>query len=310
MSWAVLLHHVPPEPGYLRAKVARRLAQLGALPLKRAAYYLPANDATIEDLQWLRREIVDAGGEAWVLRSEFLSGITDHDAREAFRAARAADYSALAADARTLLESVRVNAADAPTAAPELARLEKRLAGIRAIDFFDAAGRQEVEVVMQSIEDVLKPQPGARQQAIERFRARRWMTRPGVRVDRMASAWLIRRFIDPAATFVFAPAGADLGDAVRFDMYEGDFTHEGDLCTFEVLLRRFSLSRERALRAIAEMVHDLDVKDDRYQRPETPGLAAMLEGIIARHPEDLQRITESLVVFDSLYQHFKGKARR
>ncbi len=311
-EWAVLIHHVPPTPGYLRAKVGRRLADLGAVPLKRSAYFLPSSDDAIEDLHWLRREIADAGGEAWVLRSVFLGGISDEQARELFRVARAADYRALSAEARVLLESVRDGSRDVESLGPDRGRLEKRLAAVRRIDFFGAPGRKETEVLMKALERRSTP-PEKPQTAdvTPSLQARRWMTRPGVRVDRMASAWLIRRFIDPAATFVFAKAGDPVPEeVVRFDMYDGEFTHDGDLCTFEVLLRRAVQSRDRGLTAIAEMVHDLDVKDDKYQRPETAGLAAMLEGIVARHPEDLARIAESATLFDSMYQHFKTKGRR
>ena len=311
-DWAVLIHHVPPTPGYLRAKVGRRLAELGAVPLKRAAYFLPASDEAIEDLHWLRREIADAGGEAWVLRSVFLGGISDEQAREAFRAARAADYRALSSEARALLDDVRGGTRDVESLGPDRGRLEKRLAAVRRIDFFGAPGRKETEVLMKALERKATPQDAARTpDATPTLQARRWMTRPGVRVDRMASAWLIRRFIDPAATFVFGRAGDPAPeDALRFDMYEGDFTHEGDLCTFEVLLRRAVPPRDRALTAIAEMVHDLDVKDDKYQRPETAGLAAMLEGIMARQSDDLLRLAESATVFDSMYQHFRHRGRR
>jgi hypothetical protein len=309
--WAVLLHNVPPTPGYLRAKVGRRLAELGAIPLKRAAYFLPWSEDASEDLHWLRREIVDAGGDAWVMRSGFLGGISDDEAREAFRAARANDYRLLSEAARALLDAVRDGTREGESLGPDRSRLEKRLAAIRGIDFFGAPGRDETEVLMDALEQRSNPEaktPAA--DSRQSLKARRWMTRPGVRVDRMASAWLIRKFIDPAATFVFAASGGPApADVVRFDMYEGDFTHDGDRCTFEVLLRRAGL-RDRALTAIAEMVHDLDIKDDKHQRPETAGLAAMLEGIVARHSDDLTRLAEGALVFESLYQHFKKRGRR
>ena len=129
------------------------------------------------------------------------------------------------------------------------------------------------------------------------------MTRTGVKVDRISSAWLIRRFIDPAATFVFADPDAKppSPDVVRFDMFEGEFTHDGDLCTFEVLLRASPRSDDKALQAIAHIVHDLDLKDDRYQRPETAGVAAMIGGIIARHAADQQRIAEGATLLDAFY---------
>ena len=207
-EWVVLIHHVPPTPGYLRAKVGRRLAELGAVPLKRAAYFLPGSDEAIEDLHWLRREIVDVGGEAWVMRSVFLGGISDEQAREAFRVARSEDYRALSAEARALLDAVRAGTRDVESLGPDRARLEKRLAAVRRIDFFGAPGRKETEVLMKALERRSTPREKTRtSDATPSLQARRWMTRPGVRVDRMASAWLIRRFIDAAATFVFAKAG-------------------------------------------------------------------------------------------------------
>ena len=311
-EWTVLIHNVPPTPGYLRARVGRHLSELGAIALKRAAYFLPSSDEAIEDLHWLRREITDAGGEAWVMRAVVLGGISDEQAREAFRAARARDYQALSDEARSLLEALRAGTRAIDGLGPERSRLEKRFGAIRRIDFFDAPGRRETEVLMKALERRSTPPAKApAHDAPQSLKARRWMTRPGVRVDRMASAWLIRRFIDPAATFVFADAGEPPpDDVVRFDMYEGDFTHDGDLCTFEVLLRRVVHPRDRALSVIAEMVHDLDVKDDKYQRPETAGLAAMLEGIVARHADDATRLAEGAIVFESMYQHFKKRGRR
>lgn len=137
---------------------------------------------------------------------------------------------------------------------------------------------------------------------------RTWVTRQGVKIDRMASAWLIRRFIDPAARFNFvAPRGyKPAGDEVRFDMYEAEFTHEGPHCTFETLLDRFGLP-DRALRAIGEIVHDIDCKDEKFERAEAPGLALLVDGIARAHPEDAVRIERAGAVFDDLYAHFEPR---
>ena len=144
----------------------------------------------------------------------------------------------------------------------------------------------------------------------ETLRGRTWMTRRGVKVDRISSAWLIRRFIDPAATFVFADPGGEPAppDVVRFDMFEGEFTHDGDLCTFEVLLRASTRADDPALQAISQLVHDLDLKDDRYQRSETAGVAALIHGIVARHADDERRLAEGATMLDVLYASFKGGA--
>jgi hypothetical protein len=156
---------------------------------------------------------------------------------------------------------------------------------------------------MDTIDRTLNPTPAPASASPESLRGRTWMTRTGVKVDRMASAWLIRRVIDPAATFVFTDPDAKppSPDVVRFDMFEGEFTHDGDLCTFEVLLRASTRADDEALQAIAEIVHDLDLKDDRYQRPETAGIAAMIHGITTRHADDQKRIGEGTTLFDALY---------
>jgi hypothetical protein len=302
-NWLLLVHHVPPKPPYLRAKVLRRLTQLGAIPLKKSAYLLPAGDAALEDFQWLRGEIVQEGGDAWILQGALAGGLTDEQARDAFRRARAADYAELTGEARSLLERARASEADRDAITAEWRRLDRRAKAVARIDFFNASEREELEVLMESIDRTLHPSRGEERAPLEALRGRTWMTRAGVKVDRIASSWLIRRFIDPAATFVFADPEAKppSPDVVRFDMFEGEFTHDGDRCTFEVLLRASSKAGDPALQAIAEIVHDLDLKEDRYQRPETHGVDAFIRGITARHADDHRRLAEGATMLDALY---------
>jgi len=308
-DWLLLVHQIPPRPAYLRAKVLRRLTQLGAIPLKKSAYLLPAGDATLEDFEWLRREIVEQGGDAWILQGVLKAGLTAEAAREAFRRTRTAEFAALATDARSLLDRARAAIPDDTTLTTEWRRLDRRVKAAARIDFFDAPGREELEVLMDTIDRTLHPAQAATPGTADALRGRTWMTRTGVKVDRIASAWLIRRFIDPAATFVFdAPDAAPApSDVVRFDMFEGEFTHDGDLCTFEVLLRASTRAADAALQAIAQIVHDLDLKDDRYQRAETAGFAAMIHGITARHSADLARIAEGATLLDALYASLSAR---
>jgi hypothetical protein len=315
VQWLLLMHSVPPKPPYLRAKVMRRLTRLGALVLKRSAYLLPASESSVEDFQWLRQEIKDEGGDAWVVECRFLAGLEDDELRERFRAMRAADYQNLAAEARPLVERLREGGAAAADTAldAEWRRLVRRVAAARQIDFFHADEREEVEALMSTIERMLDT--GSKKSTDGKptgdgLRARTWATRTGVKVDRMSSAWLIRRFIDPAARFVFVPPETALPvpDALRFDMFEGEFTHDGNCCTFEVLLGVLERP-DGALGALGQIVHDLDLRDEKYQRPETAGVAAMIAGIVSRFDDDHRRLAESAPLFDALYASLGGEPR-
>ena len=137
---------------------------------------------------------------------------------------------------------------------------------------------------------------------------RTWVTRTGVHVDRIASAWLIRRFVDSEARFKFVPARGYTRKAgeLRFDMYQAEYTHAGEECTFQTLVRRFGL-RDRALTAIGEVVHDIDCKDDRFHRPETAGFAALVGGIVEAHETDRARLERGGAVLDDLYAYFRKR---
>jgi hypothetical protein len=281
--WLLLIHQLPPKPDYFRVKIWRRLQSLGAVAIKNSVYALPYTAQASEDFQWLRKEISAGGGDASVCRAAFIDGLTDAQVESLFRAARDAEYAEIA------------RAAEKVTSATEPPRLERRLRDIVAIDHFDASGRKTAEAAVAKLKTHSKPN-GKR----ERPRTRRvWVTRPDVHVDRIASAWLIKRFIDPKARFVF---GESTADAVSFDMFEGDYTHEGDRCTFEVLLQRFGLEQDGALRAIAEMVHDVDLKDGKFGRDETTGFERLIAGIVKRHARDEARIERGADLLNDLYE--------
>jgi len=313
--WLLLIHQIPPKPAYLRVKIGRRLQALGAVPIKNSVYALPRGEPAMEDFQWVRREIVSGGGEGTVCEALFVEGHTDADVLALFTKARRADYAALAVEARALARTLGTpgrGAAGAEAARTSLARLRKRLAEVAAIDFFGAAGREVVDGLLSGIEARLEapPVPGSKPKptSTRKYRGRTWVTRRGVKVDRIASAWLIRRFIDPRARFKFV-AGQDYrprAGEVRFDMFQAEFTHEGDLCTFEVLVRRFGLE-DRALASIGEIVHDIDLKDDKFGRPEAAGLDRLITGMTLRHATDEARLAAGNAVFDALYESFRKK---
>jgi hypothetical protein len=313
--WLLLIHQIPPRPGYLRVKVGRRLQSLGAVAVKNSVYVLPRSDQAREDFQWVRQEIVAGRGDAWVCEARFVEGLSDGAVEAQFNAERDADYDLLAREVRRVKGALsrrgRKKAAGGEPATAALARLRRRLGDVAAIDFFGASGRATVESLLASVEASLRPaRPSAEVSLLASgdVRGRTWVTRGGVYVDRIASAWLIRRFVDPEARFKFVRGQkhAAAPGELRFDMFEAEFTHEGELCTFEVLRRRFGLG-DAALSPIAEIVHDLDLKDRKFARPEVAGLDRVLAGIALRHRDDESRLQAGGAVFDSLYEYFKEK---
>lgn len=311
----MLIHQIPPKPNYLRVKVGRRLARVGAVALKNTVYILPRSDEAQEDLQWVLREVISAGGEATLLDAHLVDGLSDSEVEALFRRARDADYTAIADEARALEERLGVLDLDDEVRRqiePEIARFERRLEEIATIDFFDAAGREPAHGLVAGLRYRITPKtlppPAPGMVGRGDFAHRTWVTRTGIHVDRIASAWLIRRFIDPAPTFKFVPAKGYVPEPgeLRFDMFEAEFSHEGDLCTFEVLCARFELA-EPGLAALAELIHDIDVKDAKFGRPETPGLAGQILGLCLLHNGDEVRLARGAELFDELLAYFARK---
>ena len=300
-EWLLLIHQLPADPAYLRVKLARRLKRLGAVQLKSSVYVLPKSDEAAEDFRWLLREIVAGGGEATLSRASFLDGIDDEEVREMFQRERDAEYDEITAAAQALPVS--------EPRAEEVQRLRRRLSEVIARDFFDAPGRASTEHALAAAEERLRPSRARAEvptlRPSDRPRGANWVTRRHVKVDRLSSAWLIRRFIDPEARFVFVDPATYSHSAgeLRFDMYEGEFGHEGERCTFETLLARFGLA-EPALQRVGEVVHDIDCKESRYGHPEATGVAAMVQGIAATHSRDEDRMAAGFPLFEALYRSF------
>jgi hypothetical protein len=317
-GWLLLIHQIPPKPNYFRVKIWRRLQKLGAIAIKNSVYALPSSEQAQEDLNWVLREIVEGGGDASLVEARLIEGLNDEQVKEMFRAARDADYRAVADEARQLARSFprKGEVPDAKRGEIEaaLARLQKRVGDIAAIDFFHARSREAVDGLLKEMEQKLavraSDKESAPAEAVEKPRGATWVTRTGIHVDRMASAWLIRRFIDPQAKFKFVSAREYRHQAseLRFDMFDGEFTHQGELCSFEVLLARFEIT-DAALRALAEMIHDIDLKDEKYGRPDNAGFEHLINGIAMAHPEDEVRLQRASAVLDDLYEYFKRKRR-
>jgi hypothetical protein len=298
--WLILVHRIPPRPLYLRAKMRQRLAAVGALAVKNSVYLLPSGAEAREDLEWIAQEITAGGGDAHLFEGDFVDPAATSAAIAQFRQTTETAYLDLKKEARGAV------------GAQTHARLSKRLEQIRRLDFFEADGRAAAAQALAAFGSRL-----ARGQQEEKrmrtanagLKCRTWVTRPGIKVDRIASAWFIRRFIDPKARFRFEdPRTPKRTGDLRFDMIGGDFTHEGDRCTLETLIKRVGLP-DAGVRAIAEIVHDVDLKDGKFGRAETAGVATAIDGLVGRHAHDADRLANGLTLFDDLHEAFGRKKR-
>ena len=310
-KWLILVHQLPASPSNARVKTWRRLQQLGAVALKNSVYVLPNSAAAREDFEWIKTEIIDLKGQAAILAAN-ASVSEEQEIMGSFRRLRAEDFSALRGEIESFARRHAVSDArgSARTAIVRaVGGFRQRLHQIEQIDFFGAPGRSEARAALDRLEQRLtatrpRDQPDGSLPPVNRagYRGRTWVTRPRPGIDRMASAWLIQRFIDPKARFTFA---ADLESIapqhVPFDMFGAEFSHHGGLCTFEVLVKRFSLDAPR-LRTIGEIVHDLDLKDARYGAPAAAVVGALVEGLRETYRDDRVLLDQGRVMFEALFR--------
>jgi hypothetical protein len=310
-DWLMLIHQVPNSPGYLRVKIWRRLQKIGAISVKNAVYVLPRSDQATEDFHWIAREIMESGGDASVCEATFVEGMATDDLIELFKTARDADYTQLIVEIQEQDEEIRAAQASGDTFASgmagRVARLRQKLTEIQAIDFFSARSGKHAGTLVAELEAKIRKAPmrrGAQQAGA--YSARTWVTRTGVHVDRIASAWLIKKFIDSQARFKFVQGKGyrpEPGE-LRFDMFDAEFTHEGDFCTFEVLMERLNVG-DRSLRKLAEVIHDIDLKESKFGRAETPGIALIINAICTKYKADQDRIERGTILLDDLYDFFR-----
>lgn len=317
-KWLLLIHQIPPKPGYLRVKIWRRLQSLGAVAIKNSVYVIPRNEQTLEDFQWILREIIESGAEASVCAATFIEGLNDEQVEQLFQRARESDYVQIINDAQEMLASgssiKSITHEDITVMEGALARLKKRYLAVSGIDFFGAPGADESSKLLDSIENLVSKRRLAcipKHQRLDSydvkgFQDRTWVTRKGVYIDRMASAWLIKRFIDPRASFRFVTERTyrSRENEIRFDMFNGEFTHEGDKCTFEVLIERFSIN-DKAITELAKIVRDLDLKVAPYRQIESPGILALIDGMVSSVKSDDLRIERGANFFNDLYEYFR-----
>jgi hypothetical protein len=318
-EWILLIHQLPPKPSNLRVRIWRKLQKLGAVAIKNSVYVLPANEKTHEDFQWLKQEIESAGGEATVFQAASVEGATDEEIIAAFRKARDEEFAAITAELDGLAGAVSQQGRGKHLSVGRLARheaeldkLHSQLETIIANDFFNADGRALALATYERCQKAIRAAHGPASKAprstiksgtldLASYHGRRWMTRRNLHIDRLASAWLIKQFIDKRPRFYFVAEGETVEGAIPFDMYGAEFTHHGEDCTFETMLKRFGLSDGKGLREIAEIVHDIDLKDDKFHRLEAAGLNAIINGLSETLRDDRKLLQQCSAIFDGLY---------
>lgn len=300
-SWLLLLYSLPTRQKTERVAVWRRLKKIGAIQIKTSTYLLPDNPPQYEHFQWLAQQIKDFGGDATLARVQEIEGLSNEKLIALFNRARDEEYSTIK---KALHGLARGKKTPPERNAAELERLTRQFRAIREVDFFQSPRGQDVQMLLRRVE-------GSPKRALPRldpknYRGKTWLTRPRPEIDRVGSAWLIRRFIDSRAKFVFAATVPSNREIIPFDMVDAEFSHHGDNCTFETLIRRFGIE-DKAVRKIAEMIHDTDLEDEKFQRPECIGIDRVLKGWAREGLPDHEILRRGFDCFDALYSFLQRR---
>jgi hypothetical protein len=323
MRWLFLVHQIPPQPSQARVKIWRALKKMGAVLHRNSVYVLPYSKDQHEDFEWLSQQIRDSGGEASVFLSEALSEQENHELVQQFQTARDADYEDLLGKSGALGQKLDASRDRTHLSAQRTKKmlsdwedLKSSLERIRRVDFFHSNRARTVEEqvarlgrllqAMRSPSPEASPAPPSHDRySPKQFRGKTWVTRRDLHIDRLASAWLIRRFLDTKAKIIFAPEERIPREPIPFDCFGAEFSHHGEDCTFETFIRRFQLHSNSALTEIAEIVHDVDLKDEKFGRAEAPGLDLVIQSLCSAVKDDSRRLEAGLLLFNQLYEYLR-----
>ena len=317
MRWLTLLMSLPPSPTRHRVGVWRKLQRMGAVKLRGAAWILPETPETTELFQWLVQEIQSFRGEATLLRVDRIETMSDEQVSALFHRARAVEYQAVLQGCREVHAQIdRLKSAhrgSVPHVRARLDALKRELDRIQTIDYLDSPVGHRAKTSWEAVAKRLraveaKPRTGGRMpRAAAPPAGSTWVTRPRPHIDRIASAWLIKRFCDPTARFAFADAADAARKGIPFDIVGAEYGHQGDDCTFETLVKRFSI-KDRRVNLIAEIVHEADLRDGKYTRQESTGVDLAIKGLAASTQDDHELLERGMSLFDGLYSVLKQKS--
>lgn len=315
-KWLLLIHNLPPKPSRSRVSIWRSLKSLGAVSLKKSVYILPFNSETYENFQWLCQEIQTMKGEATLVKVSNIENLKDKDVIKLFNKARDDDYAIIinkcSEFSKKVFAASKQGIGNQLKLRDALKVIANQLNIIKEIDYFKSPLSQKAQnasnTCMKDISQLLNKITTSVDKKItdketlkkKDFQGKKWVTRKRPHVDRIGTAWLIKRFIDPKAKFAFVHEDTKKINGIPFDMYHGEFSHQGDNCTFETMLKRFNM-KDKALKSLAEIVHDIDLNDEKFGRNEAKGFDCVLRGLIENFKNDNELIERGFGVFEALY---------
>jgi hypothetical protein len=297
--WLLLIFSLPAKGASQRVEIWRKLQRYGMLALRSSGYVLPNTPMNRERMEWLATAIRTYKGQASVAQVQGFDDLPVEKLKHLFIEARSQDYQKLLHDAKKLL-------ALSPSRRPSgrLNRIRRRFLEVQDIDFFENPLRTKLENLLAHADEPEAAKSGRNpKRKSGEYLNRLWMTRPRPGIDRVSSAWLIRRFIDPKARFAFGAEATAHPDAIPFDMFcpQGGFGHVGEDCTFETLHKQFAIKDTRVKR-IAQIIHDADLGDEKFGRSEGQGLDKVLNGWAKQDLPDDELLQRGIELIEGLYQ--------
>lgn len=302
-KWLLLLYGLSAKKSTQRVSLWRKLKKFGAVQLKTSTYVLPDEPRHFERFQWLAKQVRDDGGEATLIRATQIEGLTDEKIIDLFNHERAKDYSELSKLLTRFISRNKKRRTE--SFGSDLEKLNRQFQEIQETDYFDCPAAHDAQMLIKRAEGLLKPRPKAGAPLdVKKFSGKTWLTRPRPEIDRVGSAWLLRKFIDPKAQFVFSTRPTDHPGSIPYDMLDAEFSHHGEDCTFETLVKRFGIL-DKAVLTIAEMIHDTDLEDGKFQRNECMGIDQVLKGWAKMGLSDEELLAKGGDCFESLYQQLR-----
>ncbi len=320
MKWLFLVHQIQTTNSRERVKIWRLTKKLGAILYRNSVYVLPYDKERLEDFQWLCREINDSKGEASVFITETNNSSEEMEIKRLFIQKRAEEFQTIYKNADNILLQIRslgslfgTDTLSVKKISKETKLLNEEFAELKKIDFFKSANAKLTERRIGEINFMLNSSTSVKQVAsifqshfIKDFQNKIWSTRKNIHIDRISSAWLIKTFIDKKAKFIFTDENKLPANSIKFDSVNGVFTHQGDNCTFETIIKSFGI-KDPILMQIAEIVHDIDLKDQKFGKIEASGVDLLIRSISSSSKNDNDTLKLGCEIFNSLYKYLSSK---